>query len=81
MKREDKQRVVDDLHSAWLQASAGVVTHYRGLTVAEMGDLRRRLRQHNVSLQVVKNTLARRAAEGPGVKAAEAMFSGPGGIA
>lgn len=81
MKREDKQRVVDDLHSAWLQASAGVVTHYRGLTVAEMGDLRRRLRQHNVSLQVVKNTLARRAAEGTEFKAAEELFSGPVAIA
>jgi len=81
VKREDKQRVVDDLHSAWLQASAGVVTHYRGLTVAEMGDLRRRLRQHNVSLQVVKNTLARRAAEGTEFKAAEELFSGPVAIA
>jgi large subunit ribosomal protein L10 len=81
VKREDKQRVVDDLHAAWLDASAGVVTEYRGLTVAEMGDLRRRLRQYQVSLQVVKNTLARRAAEGTGFKAAEEMFSGPVAIA
>ncbi len=81
MNRQDKQRIVDELHSAWSESSAGVVAQYRGLTVSEMGDLRRRLHQANVSLQVVKNTLARRAAEDTGFKAAEALFTGPIAIA
>ncbi len=81
MNRQDKQRIVDELHSAWSESSAGVVAQYRGLTVSEMGDLRRRLHQANVSLQVVKNTLARRAAEGTDFKAAEALFTGPIAIA
>jgi len=81
VNREDKQRVVEDLHAAWSEAAAGVVTHYRGLSVAEMGELRRRLHEANVSMQVVKNTLARRAAEGTDFKAAEELFSGPIAIA
>lgn len=81
MNRDDKQRVVDELHAAWTESTAGVVTHYRGLTVAQMGDLRRSLHNANVSLQVVKNTLARRAAEGTGFKAAEELFTGPVAIA
>jgi len=81
VNRQDKQRIVDELHSAWSESSAGVVAQYRGLTVSEMGDLRRRLHQSNVSLQVVKNTLARRAAEGTDFKAAEELFTGPIAIA
>jgi len=63
------------------EANAGVVTHYRGLTVAQMEQLRRTLHQSGVSLQVVKRTLARRAAEGTGFKAAEDLFTGPIAIA
>ena len=81
MNREDKQRVVDDLHAAWSESTSGVVAQYRGLTVSQMGDLRRRLHGANVSLQVVKNTLARRAAEGTDFKAAEELFTGPVAIA
>jgi len=81
VNRQDKQNVVETLHTAWLEANTGVVTHYRGLTVAQMGSLRRDLRSAKVHMQVVKNTLARRAAEGTGFTAAEEFFSGPTAIA
>jgi len=81
VNREGKQRIVEQLHAAWSESSAGIVTHYRGLTVAEMGDLRTRLHKADVSFQVVKNTLARRAAEGTDFKAAEELFTGPVAIA
>lgn len=81
MKKEDKQQLVENLHAAWSESTAGVVAQYRGLTVAQMGDLRRRLHQADISLQVVKNTLARRAAEGTDFKAAEELFTGPVAIA
>jgi len=81
VNRQDKQNVVESLHTAWLEANTGVVTHYRGLSVAQMGSLRRSLRTAKVNMQVVKNTLARRAAEGTGFTAAEEFFSGPTAIA
>jgi len=81
VKREDKQSVVDNLHVAWSAVNSGVVTHYRGLTVAEMGVLRRLLREAGVSLQVVKNTLARRAAAGTDFSALEDLLSGPTAVA
>ncbi|MDX8396148.1 MAG: 50S ribosomal protein L10 [Mariprofundaceae bacterium] len=81
MNREDKQRVVEDLHAAWSESTAGVVAQYRGLTVSEMGNLRAELNKANVSLQVVKNTLARRAADGTDFKVAEELFTGPVAIA
>ncbi len=81
MNREDKQRVVEDLHAVWLEANTGVVTHYRGLSVAKMGALRGSLRSAGVSLQVVKNTLARKAAEGTDFSLAKDLFTGPTAIA
>ncbi len=81
MNRNDKQRIVDELHAALSESTAGVVAQYRGLTVSEMGSLRRSLHEAGVSLQVVKNTLARRAAEGTDFKAAEELFTGPVAIA
>ena len=81
MNKNDKQRIVEELHAAWSESTAAVVTRYRGLTVSQMGDLRRRLHQADVSLQVVKNTLARRAAEGTDFKVAEELFTGPVAIA
>ncbi|GAV21324.1 large subunit ribosomal protein L10 [Mariprofundus micogutta] len=81
MNKQDKQRIVEELHAAWSESTSGVVTHYRGLSVSQMGDLRRALHNVDVSLQVVKNTLARRAADGTGFKAAEELFTGPVAIA
>ncbi|MFQ5518371.1 MAG: 50S ribosomal protein L10 [Mariprofundus sp.] len=81
MNKEDKQRIVEELHAAWSESTAGVVAQYRGLTVSQMGDLRRSLHNADVSLQVVKNTLARRAAEGTDFKAATELFTGPVAIA
>ena len=81
MNRQDKQNVVETLHTAWLEANTGVVTHYRGLTVAQMGTLRRDLRSAKVHMQVVKNTLARRAAEGTSFTVTEEFLTGPTAIA
>jgi len=81
VNRQDKQNVVETLHTAWLEANTGVVTHYRGLTVAQMGTLRRDLRSAKVHMQVVKNTLARRAAEGTSFTVTEEFLTGPTAIA
>jgi large subunit ribosomal protein L10 len=57
-----------------------VVTHYLGLTVAQMSDLRHRLRQEGARLKVVKNRLAQRALNGAG-EGAHDLFKGPVAIA
>jgi len=81
VNKQDKERIVEELHAAWSESTAGVVTHYSGLSVSQMGTLRRDLHNADVSLQVVKNTLARRAAEGTDFKAAVELFTGPVAIA
>ncbi|MDQ6961714.1 MAG: 50S ribosomal protein L10 [Mariprofundaceae bacterium] len=81
MNRNDKQQLTQELHETWSNSEAAVVTHYRGLTVDQMNQLRGDLRQTGGSLLVVKNTLARRAAEGTDFAVASHLFSGPTAIA
>ncbi len=58
-----------------------VFTDYRGLTVAELSDLRSLLREGNFEYRVVKNTLAKIASQGTSVSAVRDSFKGPVGIA
>jgi large subunit ribosomal protein L10 len=81
MDRAQKQVAIETLKSDFAGAGAVVVTHYMGLTVAEMTDLRGRLRQQGAQLKVVKNTLAIKALDGSVGEAGDALFKGPVAIA
>ena len=81
MDRAQKQEAIETLKGVFDGAGAVVVTHYLGLTVAEMTDLRGRLRHEGAQLKVVKNTLARKALDGSLGEAGEALFKGPVAIA
>jgi large subunit ribosomal protein L10 len=56
---EDKQAIVAELKESLSQAQLAVVINYKGLTVAEITDLRRRLRPKGAECKVTKNTLMR----------------------
>ena len=59
-----KVEVVDDLKELVGQTSAAILTDYRGLSVADLTDLRKKLRTVDAEFRVVKNTLFKRAADG-----------------
>ncbi len=81
MDRAQKQESIEALKSVFEGAGAVVVTHNLGLTVAEMTDLRLRLRKEGAALKVVKNTLAQKALDGSIGEAGDALFTGPVAIA
>jgi large subunit ribosomal protein L10 len=81
MDRAQKQDAIETLKGVFDGAGAVVVTHYLGLTVAEMTDLRGRLRNEGAQLKVVKNTLAQKALAGSVGEAGDALFKGPVAIA
>lgn len=80
MDRAQKAESIETLKGVFDGAGAVVVTHYMGLTVAEMTDLRGRLRKEGATFKVVKNRLAQKALNGAG-EGATALFKGPVGIA
>ncbi len=63
LKLADKQAIVADVSQAVANASSAVAADYRGLSVTEMTDMRRRARDAGVYVRVVRNTLARRVVE------------------
>jgi ribosomal protein L10 len=81
LNRSEKEQVIHELKDEFGRAKAVIFTDYRGLTVAELSDLRRLLREGNCEYKVVKNTLAKIASEGTPVANVKDSFRGPVGIA
>lgn len=77
LKRGQKEQWVAEIHAKLDRAEAVFVLDYRGLSVAEVNRLRKKLREANGELRVVKNTLLRRASAGTDSAALEDLFSGP----
>lgn len=80
-KREEKAQVIADLRAKLGRSQSMVLADYRGLTVAQITDLRRRAREAGVELRVVKNTMARRAASEAGAAELSVHLKGPTAIA
>jgi len=81
MPKEKKVESVDRLAGMLSRSAITVVTDYRGLSVAEMNQLRRRLRELGIDYRVVKNTLARFAAKKAGKEGLTYLLEGPTAIA
>ena len=80
MAKADKATAVADIAEQFKESTATVVTEYRGLTVANLAELRRSL-GNTASYTVAKNTLVKRAASEAGVEGLDELFTGPTAIA
>jgi large subunit ribosomal protein L10 len=80
MPRTEKLERVAELQERIEGSTALLLTEYRGLTVSEISDLRRALREADASFAVVKNTLMQRAAAAAGMELTE-LLSGPSAVA
>jgi large subunit ribosomal protein L10 len=76
-----KVAVIDELKAKVDSTKTAVVTEYRGMTVAEISELRRTLRGHGADFKVFKNTLVRRAIAGTSVEPMTEFLEGPTAIA
>lgn len=81
MDRPQKVELVQSLHQLFGEVNLVVVTHYTGLTVAEMNDLRRKMREAGASFKVTKNRLTRLALAGTQYEGLAELFTGPTAIA
>ena len=81
MRLEEKKQAVNELAQKLERSSIVITTNFRGLSVAEMTELRRRLRQEEIEYRVIKNTLAHFAAEQSGKEGLISIIEGPTAIA
>jgi large subunit ribosomal protein L10 len=80
MAKAEKATAVADIAEQFKESTATVVTEYRGLTVANLAELRKSLGS-SATYSVAKNTLVKRAASAAGVKGLDELFTGPTAIA
>ena len=76
-----KHQIVDQVHKELQSANLAILAEFRGVDVANMSNLRRKARETNVRIQVVKNSLARRAAEDTDFECLIDHFVGPVALA
>jgi large subunit ribosomal protein L10 len=81
VKKEQKEKVVEELADRLKAADTLLVADYRGLTMPQIDALRSRLLESGAKFTVVKNTLTRRAAQAAGADALLTLLEGPTAIA
>jgi large subunit ribosomal protein L10 len=81
MPREKKVQIIDSLQEVFAKCNIGILTDYRGLSASEINTLRRSLGEQGIGYKVVKNTLARFAAERAGKDELVNLLEGPIAIA
>ncbi|WP_027718936.1 50S ribosomal protein L10 [Desulfovirgula thermocuniculi] len=79
--REEKKAILEELKAKLSTCKAAVLTDYRGLNVASITKVRRRLREAGGEFKVVKNTLTRIAAREIGLEGLDPYLAGPTAIA
>jgi large subunit ribosomal protein L10 len=81
MNREDKAAVIEEVAGEIGAAEAVFAVDYRGITVAQVAELRTKLRDSDTKLRVVKNSLSERAADQVGAEALKPLLVGPTALA
>jgi len=81
MDRTQKAEAVEELKSIFAEAGSVVMAEYSGMTVAEMTELRAKLRERGATIRVVKNRLAKIAMKDQPYEGAGSMLKGPVAIA
>lgn len=77
MNREEKAELLSEMNGLISGSEAVVISHYRGLTVAEMGELRKKARELGAELRVTKNRITRLALKGTKFEGLDDLFKGP----
>ncbi len=77
MNRIEKAELIETLQSTFNASSAVVVVHQVGMTVAESGDLRQKMRDAGAGLKVTKNRIAKLALKGTRYEDLDSIFTGP----
>ena len=76
MDRAQKRELVTTLHEQWKGSGVIVVAHYKGMTVAQMTDFRKRMKEAGGSVKVAKNKLAKLAVKDTNIEAISDLLTG-----
>ena len=81
MDKVKKQEYIDQMTSQFDKSEAVIVTHYQGLTMTQLDDLRNRMRDHGIQFKITKNRITKLALQKTRCKDLSDLFSGPTAVA
>jgi large subunit ribosomal protein L10 len=81
LKLDIKKQITKDLHEKLAKSKVIIIADYKGLNVAKINDLRKRLRESEIEFKVVKNSLLTRASQETDAMLIQDYFKGPSAVA
>ena len=81
MNKEQKKQYISDMTNQFEKSEAVIVTHYQGLTVSQLDDLRNKMREHGIQFKITKNRITKIALEKTRCKDLSELFTGPTAVA
>ena len=81
MHKDKKKNYIEEMKVFFKKTSSIFVTHYQGLTVKQIDELRSEMRKHGILFKITKNRITKLALEGSKFKKLENLFSGPTAVA
>ena len=81
MNKEKKKSYINEMTSQFDKSEAVIVTHYQGLTVSQLDELRKQMREHGIIFKITKNRITKLALEKTRCKDLSDLFSGPTAVA
>jgi large subunit ribosomal protein L10 len=81
MNKEQKKNYIEDITKKFENSEAVMVTHYQGLTMSQLDDLRSKMREHGIQFKIIKNRITKLALEKTKCKELTNLFTGPTAVA
>jgi len=81
MNKEQKKQYIEEMTAQFDKSEAVIVTHYQGLTVSQLDDLRKKMREQGVKFKITKNKITKLALEKTKCKDITNLFTGPTAVA
>ena len=81
MNKNKKKLYIDEMKDFFKKTTSVFVTHYQGLSVKQIDELRSEMRKHGILFKITKNRITKLALEGSKFKKLENLFSGPTAVA
>ena len=81
MNKQKKQEYIKEMTNQFDKSESVIVTHYQGLTVSQLDDLRDKMREHGIIFKITKNRITKLALEKTRCKDLTSLFNGPTAVA
>ncbi len=81
MNKDQKSQYIENMSNTFDKTEAVIVTHYQGLTVTQLDELRKRMREHGIKFKITNNRITKLALEKTKCKELSSLFSGPTAVA